>query len=485
MFADAAAFNQKVKVFFLGIGSEEGPGTKTYSEQLTTGRHHERLLRVARHGPRVADVASLLQGVRASPVSVSRVATRVGAARPDGPACRFGTEVSQARPRGGSIRGVLMRTAAPARFALVVVIALLVAAPRGRSQAPAPSAGAAATAALHADTPGPVINRNIYGHFAEHLGRCIYEGIWVGEDSPDPQHARHPQRRRRGAEADQDPRAALAGRLLRRRVPLEGRHRPAREAARDDQHALGRRRPRTTTSARTSSWTSASSSAASRTSAATSAAARAQEMMEWVEYMTSDGNSPDGRPAPAERPRASRGRSRTSASATRAGAAAATCGPSTTPTSTGATTPSSRTTAGRSRSSGSPAAPSGDELRLDRSPDGPASAGGWTASRCTTTRCRPATGARRARPPSSTRTEWFATLSRTLRDGRARHQARGDHGQDTIREKRVGLIVDEWGTWYDVEPGTNPGFLYQQNTLRDALVAGAQPQHLQPALPTA
>lgn len=38
-------------------------------------------------------------------------------------------------------------------------------------------------------------------------------------------------------------------------------------------------------------------------------------------------------------------------------------------------------------------------------------------------------------------------------------------------EHRVGLIVDEWGTWYDVEPGTNPGFLYQQNTMRDALAA--------------
>ncbi|MDE5983715.1 MAG: alpha-N-arabinofuranosidase, partial [Eubacterium sp.] len=36
----------------------------------------------------------------------------------------------------------------------------------------------------------------------------------------------------------------------------------------------------------------------------------------------------------------------------------------------------------------------------------------------------------------------------------------------------VQLIVDEWGTWYDVEPGTNPGFLYQQNTMRDAMVAG-------------
>jgi len=38
-------------------------------------------------------------------------------------------------------------------------------------------------------------------------------------------------------------------------------------------------------------------------------------------------------------------------------------------------------------------------------------------------------------------------------------------------EKRVALIFDEWGTWYEVEPGTNPGFLFQQNTMRDALVA--------------
>jgi alpha-N-arabinofuranosidase len=38
-------------------------------------------------------------------------------------------------------------------------------------------------------------------------------------------------------------------------------------------------------------------------------------------------------------------------------------------------------------------------------------------------------------------------------------------------EKRVALIIDEWGTWFDNEPGTNPGFLYQQNTLRDAVSA--------------
>ena len=37
--------------------------------------------------------------------------------------------------------------------------------------------------------------------------------------------------------------------------------------------------------------------------------------------------------------------------------------------------------------------------------------------------------------------------------------------------KRVGLLLDEWGTWWNVEPGTNPGHLYQQNTMRDAMVA--------------
>jgi alpha-N-arabinofuranosidase len=40
-------------------------------------------------------------------------------------------------------------------------------------------------------------------------------------------------------------------------------------------------------------------------------------------------------------------------------------------------------------------------------------------------------------------------------------------------QKRVALVVDEWGIWTNVEPGTNPGFLYQQNSLRDALIAGS------------
>lgn len=40
-------------------------------------------------------------------------------------------------------------------------------------------------------------------------------------------------------------------------------------------------------------------------------------------------------------------------------------------------------------------------------------------------------------------------------------------------EKRIGLFVDEWGTWYNVEPGTYHGHLFQQNTLRDGILAAA------------
>src|SRR5690625_1334714 len=70
-----------------------------------------------------------------------------------------------------------------------------------------------------------------------------------------------------------------------------------------------------------------------------------------------------------------------------------------------------------------------------------------------------------------TEDEWTTTMEKAL------------HIEELIRrhstimdkydpDKRIGMIIDEWGTWFDAEPGTNPGFLYQQNTIRDALVAG-------------
>jgi alpha-L-arabinofuranosidase len=67
--------------------------------------------------------------------------------------------------------------------------------------------------------------------------------------------------------------------------------------------------------------------------------------------------------------------------------------------------------------------------------------------------------------------EWFITMKKSFRMDEliTKHSTIMDKYDP---KKRVALIVDEWGTWFDVEPGTNPGFLYQQNTIRDALVAG-------------
>ena len=67
--------------------------------------------------------------------------------------------------------------------------------------------------------------------------------------------------------------------------------------------------------------------------------------------------------------------------------------------------------------------------------------------------------------------EWFTTMRKTMymEELITRHSTIMDVYDP---KKRVGLIIDEWGIWSNVEPGTNPGFLYQQNTLRDALVAG-------------
>jgi alpha-N-arabinofuranosidase len=67
--------------------------------------------------------------------------------------------------------------------------------------------------------------------------------------------------------------------------------------------------------------------------------------------------------------------------------------------------------------------------------------------------------------------EWYETMNKALNmesliKGHAAIMDRYDP------EKTIGMSVDEWGAWYACEPGTNPGFLYQQNTVRDALIAG-------------
>jgi alpha-N-arabinofuranosidase len=69
-----------------------------------------------------------------------------------------------------------------------------------------------------------------------------------------------------------------------------------------------------------------------------------------------------------------------------------------------------------------------------------------------------------------TEEEWYRLLEKGLRMEELVIQQRAamdawDPG------RKIGLIIDEWGTWHPVEKGTHPAFLYQQNTIRDAIVA--------------
>ena len=67
--------------------------------------------------------------------------------------------------------------------------------------------------------------------------------------------------------------------------------------------------------------------------------------------------------------------------------------------------------------------------------------------------------------------EYFTTIKRALfmEELVKKHSAIMDKYDP---QKKIALVVDEWGGWYDVEQGTNPGFLFQQNTMRDAMIAG-------------
>jgi alpha-L-arabinofuranosidase len=83
----------------------------------------------------------------------------------------------------------------------------------------------------------------------------------------------------------------------------------------------------------------------------------------------------------------------------------------------------------------------------------------------------PGTWTKKGSATSFDENEWITTMRKALHmdEMLTKHSTVMDKYDP---DKRVALIVDEWGTWFDVEPGTNPGFLYQQNTIRDALVAG-------------
>ena len=324
---------------------------------------------------------------------------------------------------------------------------------------------------------GATISPHIYGHFSEHLGRCIYDGFWVGEDSPIPNT--------RGIRND------LVEAL--RRIGIPNLRWPGGCFA-DEYHWMDGvgprdRRPK----AINSHWGGGTENNHFGTHefmdlceqlecepyiCGNVGSGTVREMQQWVEYLTSDGDD-----SMAELRRANGREQPWKIRFWGVGNENWGCG--------GRMRPEYYADEYR-RYSTYLRNVSGNQLYLIACGPDAGRPGGhydWTEvvmQRVTDYGSKPQSWPIQGlslhyytRPggdlPRTTATDfeerdWFALLKSALYteelvSGHAAIMDRFDP------DKRVAMIVDEWGTWHDVEPGTHPRFLYQQSALRDALVA--------------
>ncbi len=309
------------------------------------------------------------------------------------------------------------------------------------------------------------INKNIYGHFAEHLGRCVYEGIWVGEDSPIPNT--------RGIRND------VVAALQKIKPPVL---RWPGGCFADDYHWMDgigprKKRPRSVNKY----WGGVIENnhfgtheffdlcemiGAEPYVAGNLGSGTVREMRDWVEYITFDGNSSmadlrrqNGRDEPWKLNYFGIGNENWG------------CGGSMRP-----------------------------EYYADAYNRYAMYAYNFSGNTLNRIACGPSSDNYKwtevmMREVAANSTErmhglslhyycktldiaavdddggWFELMRKAVRTEELirKHSTIMDQYDP---DKRVALIVDEWGTWHTVEPGTNPRFLYQQNTIRDALVAG-------------
>lgn len=329
-----------------------------------------------------------------------------------------------------------------------------------------PSSSAGARAVIRADEPGAKIDRHLFGQFSEHLGRGIYEGIWVGDDSPIPNT--------RGFRNDVI--AAL------RALHVPDVRWPGGCFA-DEYHwrdGIGPRASRPVTL--NTNWGGVPESNAFGTHEfldfvgligadayidGNVGTGSPREMAEWLQYLTSDKRTS----LTAERAR--NGRTQPWKIAYfGVGNEPWGCG--------GGMTPDYYVELFR-RFATFLKAPEGARPLI-------IAAGGhdadttWTEALISKAADQADVisfhyytipGVKWSAKGSATRfgeDQWISTFAHTLRMDEfiAKNSAVMDRYDP---EKKVGFAVDEWGTWYDPEPAREPRFLYQQNTLRDALAA--------------
>jgi alpha-N-arabinofuranosidase len=327
--------------------------------------------------------------------------------------------------------------------------------------------GAEAQLTIRADQGKDTISKNIYGHFAEHLGACVYGGFWVGEDSPIPNT--------RGIRKDVV--EALKG------IKIPVLRWPGGCFA-DEYHwkdGIGPRaqRPKTINT----HWGMVTETNAFGTHefmdlcdqlgcdayiAGNVGSGTPQEMEEWVEYMTSAGDSKmanlrrqNGRDKPWQVKYFGVGNENWG------------CGGNMTPEFYSDVFRRYQTYVrnyGDNRVERIACGASDEDYRWTEVLMAKAASnmsdlslhyytvptGNWSDKGSAT---------------KFDEAMWLATLRRASRMQTivGGHAARMDKVDP---QKHLGLFVDEWGVWHNAEPGMNPAFLYQQNTLRDALVAG-------------
>ncbi|TWT79774.1 Intracellular exo-alpha-L-arabinofuranosidase 2 [Planctomycetes bacterium CA13] len=353
-------------------------------------------------------------------------------------------------------------------LALVCLCLLSVTVAQAQStDAPKDTGSSDVTVTLHADQPLGKVNPNIYGHFAEHLGRCIYEGIWVGEDSSIPNT--------RGIRND------VTAALREMNIPVL---RWPGGCFADEYHWMDGIGPRDKRPALINThWGGVVENnhfgthefldlceqiGAEPYVCGNVGSGSVQEMMNWVEYMTSDADSPmanlrraNGRDKPWKVPYFGVGNESWG------------CG--------GNMRPEYYADLYR-RYSTFVKNYSGNRIFKI--------AGGANVADYNWTEVLMSRAGRLmhglslhhytiptgnwGRKGSATEFDeaiYHKTLSRTL----FMDELVTKHSEIMDRHdpnKRVGMVIDEWGIWTDVEPGTNPGFLYQQNSIRDAIIAG-------------
>ena len=327
---------------------------------------------------------------------------------------------------------------------------------------------------IYADQPGAEISRNIYGQFSEHLGHCIYGGIWVGEDSPIPNT--------RGIRND------VVAALKKIQVPVL---RWPGGCFADEYHWMdGIGTPTNRPAMINTTWGGVTENnhfgthefldfcdqiGAAPYICGNVGSGTVQEMMEWVEYMTSDADSPmanlrrqNGREQPWKVPYFAVGNESWG------------CGGNMTAEFYADNFSRYNTFVKNYPGNNIYRVASGGlesdyhwtevlmKQNADRLKHGGQAMNGYSLHYYTLP-----TGnwSHKGSATEFNEAEWFNTFRHALVMDElvTKHSAIMDKYDP---QKKVGLIVDEWGAWYDVEPGSNPGFLYQQNTLRDALVAG-------------